>query len=467
MKLSKIHAMILTLIMLLTLTTLFGANEIDVTYLDGMLSVKSRIAHYLFDAQKGLLQEVNLTVERQNLIYRNDDDGFYTTLDASPVYPSKIMVNGLEIEQFQNKTQEFTRDVVIEFDYGRFQKVITVVFGPLYQINLQIKGEIPDYLAVAFPRVGFIAEDRVNDNGQIMTNYYEKTKALAIWKLSDTGSSHFKIDGSKKANIVDVSYHGLSVSGYMGPAKKVTFINKAFPSDNVWISRIVNSYPGASSWYDPIFYLFVGLIDWLKQVTGNYGWAIIIFTLIIRALLYPLFHVQTKSMIDRKKLEEDPEYKKIMKIEDKQKKQEALMKFYKEKKVSLAGGCLPMLLQMPVFFLLFAVIRYESELFIYSPGFLIWQDLSVGGFSQNIILVLISAVIGLFNSLITTSDAKMALQGVLMASLFPFLFITMPTGLQLYWVTSTLFQFIVTYYVYKKNDIHGLSLKEFIASFKK
>jgi YidC/Oxa1 family membrane protein insertase len=177
--------------------------------------------------------------------------------------------------------------------------------------------------------------------------------------------------------------------------------------------------------------------------------------------------MQTKSMIDRKKLEEDPEYKKIMKIEDKQKKQEALMKFYKEKKVSLAGGCLPMLIQMPFFFLLFAVIRYESELFIYSPGFLIWQDLSVGGFLQNIPLVLISAVIGFFNSLITTSDSKMALQGVLMGALFPFLFIMLPTGLQLYWVTSTLYQFVVTYYVYKKNDIRGLSAKEFFSSLKK
>ena len=457
----------LILLSFILCSMIFANNEIDVTYLDGMLSVKTRIAHYIFNAQQGVLSEVTLTVENQNLIYRNDNDGFYTTLDASPVYPSQITVNGKEVTDFQNKTQEFDQDVVVSFDYGDFQKNITIIFGPLYQINLEVSGEIPQNLKVTFPRVGFVSEDDVKDDGTIMTNYYEKTKALAIWKLAAQGSSFFKIDGSKEANTITVTYRGLKVFGYLGPAKKMTFINRAFPEENVWISRVVNSYPGASSWYDPIFYLFVGLIDWLKTVTGNYGWAIILFTLIIRTLMYPLFHMQTKSMIDRKKLEDDPEYKKIMKIEDKQKKQEALMKFYKEKKVSLAGGCLPMLIQMPFFFLLFAVIRYESELFIYSTGFLIWQDLSIGGFLQNIPLVLISAVIGFFNSLITTSDSKMAMQGVLMGALFPFLFIMLPTGLQLYWVTSTLYQFVVTYYAYKKNDIHGLSAKEFFSSLKK
>jgi len=467
MKLNKVPFLILILLSFILCTSIFANNEIDVTYLDGMLSVKSRIAHYVFDAQQGVLNEVTLTMENQKLIYRNDNDGFYTTLDASPVYPSQITVNGKEVTDFQNKTEEFNQDVVVTFNYGSFQKNITIVFGPLYQINLDVNGEIPQNLKVTFPRVGFVSEDDVKDDGTIMTNYYEKTKALAIWKLAGQGSSFFKIDGSDEANTVTVTYNGLKVFGYLGPAKKMTFINRAFPEENVWISRVVNSYPGASSWYDPIFYLFVGLIDWLKSVTGNYGWAIILFTLIIRTLMYPLFHLQTKSMIDRKKLEDDPEYQKIMKIEDKQKKQETLMKFYKEKKVSLAGGCLPMLIQMPFFFLLFAVIRYESELFIYSPGFLIWQDLSVGGFLQNIPLVLISAVIGFFNSLITTSDSKMAMQGVLMGALFPFLFIMLPTGLQLYWVTSTLYQFVVTYYAYKKNDIHGLSAKEFFSSLKK
>jgi YidC/Oxa1 family membrane protein insertase len=315
--------------------------------------------------------------------------------------------------------------------------------------------------------VGYTTEDRVSENGLILTNYYKKTHALVIWSIEQSKGANFKIDGGADANIVRVPYAGMKIHGYMGPAKKVTFINKAFPNDKVWISRIVNSYPGASSWYDPIFYLFIGLIDWLKDITGNYGWAIIIFTIIVRLLMYPLMHVQNKSMIDRKKLEKDPKYIKLMKIEDKQKKQEALMKFYKENKINPASGCLPLLVQMPIFFLLYAVIRYQSELYVFAGSFLVWQDLSIGGFTQNIPLVLIAVVVGFFNALITSSEPKMAVQGVLMGSLFPFMFIGLPTGLQLYWVSSQLFQFLITYFIYKKNGVHGLTTKEFFGSFKK
>jgi YidC/Oxa1 family membrane protein insertase len=183
--------------------------------------------------------------------------------------------------------------------------------------------------------------------------------------------------------------------------------------------------------------------------------------------MYPLMHAQNKSMIERKKLEKNPKYTKIMKIEDKQKKQEELMRFYKENKINPAGGCLPLLVQMPIFFLLYAVIRYQSELYAFGGSFLIWQDLSIGGFAQNIWLVLIAVLVGFFNALITSSEAKMALQGVLMGALFPFMFIGLPTGLQLYWVSSQLLQFVITYFIYKRNDVHGLTVKEFFNGIKR
>ncbi|HOO32555.1 MAG TPA: membrane protein insertase YidC [Thermotogota bacterium] len=465
MKLNKIT--VLFLILSLFAVIGFAANETEVTYLDGMLSVKSRIASYVFDVEKGLLNEVTLTIETQNVIYRNDHDGFYTTINATEVYPSNVTVNGVAVEEMQNKTEKLQKDIEIVFDYGDFQKRVTIPYGPYYVVDLAITGIIPDGLQIAFPRVGFTTEDRVSENGLIMTNYYEKTKGLVIWVIEDGNDAHYKIDGRGNDNVVDVPYDGMSIHGYMGPAKKVTFINKAFPNNNVWISRVVNSYPGASSWYDPIFYLFVGLIDWLKSWTGNYGWSIIIFTIIVRLLMYPLMHAQNKSMIDRKKLEKDPKYIKIMSIEDKQKKQEALMKFYQENKINPASGCLPLLIQMPIFFLLYAVIRYQSELYAFGGSFLIWQDLSVGGFVQNIWLVLIAVLVGFFNALITSSEAKMALQGVLMGALFPFMFIGLPTGLQLYWVSSQVLQFGITYYVYKRNDVHGLTVKGFFEGIRR
>jgi len=445
----------------------FAKNEIKVGYIDGMISVDSRIANYVFDASRGELEEVKLTMEQTQLVYRNDGDGLRTTLDSTPVYPSSIAINGKSLEQYNEDPVEIEGDVSLVFDYGVFEKEVKIIYGPLYEIDVSVSGNIPNNLEIIVPRVGFAAEDRTNEFGKVFTNYYEETKAISIWAIKNSEGANFKVGRDKNANTIEVPYNGLNLHGYMGEAKKNTFIKKAFPDNYVWLSRTINSYPKATSWYDPIFYLFVGLIDWLFKVTGSYRWAIILFTLIIRLIIYPLFHIQTKSMIERKKLEDDPEFKKLNQIKDKQKKQQELMKFYKRKKVNPAGGCLPLLVQMPVFILLYAVIRYQSELFAYGPQFFIWEDLSVGGFAQNIILVLISAVMGFLNSLITSSQPKMAMQGALMATFFPFILIMLPTGLQLYWVTSTIFQFVVTYYVYKKNDIHGISIKEFFASLKK
>src|SRR6056297_2344816 len=173
MKLNKIQFLMIVLLLYLFVTVLVANNEINVTYLDGMLSIKTRIAHYVFNAQQGVLSEVSLIMENQKLIYRHDNDGFFTTLDASPIYPSQIRVNGKEVTEFLNTTQEFGQDVVVSFDYGSFQKNCTIVFGPLYEINLEVTGEIPENLNVSFPRVGFVSEDHVKDDGKIMTSYYE------------------------------------------------------------------------------------------------------------------------------------------------------------------------------------------------------------------------------------------------------------------------------------------------------
>jgi YidC/Oxa1 family membrane protein insertase len=107
------------------------------------------------------------------------------------------------------------------------------------------------------------------------------------------------------------------------------------------------------------------------------------------------------------------------------------------------------------------VIRYYSEAFAFSPSFLIWQDLSVGGFSQNILLVLIDILAVAYTSLISSTDMRSARQSVIMGVIFPFLFITFPTGLFLYYTVGSIIQLGITYYVYKKYNIKGISLKEF------
>ncbi len=111
----------------------------------------------------------------------------------------------------------------------------------------------------------------------------------------------------------------------------------------------------------------MGLVNSLAQVllfltgiTGSYGLAIIVLTVFIRVLLLPLTIKQTRSMKAMQKMQ--PEIKKIQEKHknDKKKQQEAQLKLISEHGVNPLGGCLPMVLQLPIFFALFSVLRIRE-----------------------------------------------------------------------------------------------------------
>ncbi len=108
----------------------------------------------------------------------------------------------------------------------------------------------------------------------------------------------------------------------------------------------------------PIF----AVLHWLNALIGNMGWAIIGLTLIIKAILFPLAYKSYVSMAKMKELQPEMEKIKERAGEDRQKLQQEMMQLYKEKKVNPASGCLPILLQIPIFFSLYKVIFVTIEL---------------------------------------------------------------------------------------------------------
>jgi YidC/Oxa1 family membrane protein insertase len=98
----------------------------------------------------------------------------------------------------------------------------------------------------------------------------------------------------------------------------------------------------------------------------------------------------------------------------------------------------------------------------YTPGFLIWSDLSVGDFIQNIPFIIITIVVGVFSSLLTAQDARSARSGVIMQLIFPILFATFPSGLLLYWTTQSVLQLLISWVVYKRHGIKGLTLRQML-----
>jgi len=121
----------------------------------------------------------------------------------------------------------------------------------------------------------------------------------------------------------------------------------------------------------PIF----ALLHWLNSVIGNMGWAIIALTLIIKLVLLPLAYKSYVSMAKMKELQPQMEKIKERAGDDRQQLQKEMMALYKKEKVNPASGCLPILLQIPIFFSLYKVIFVTLEL-RHAPWFGWLRDLS-------------------------------------------------------------------------------------------
>jgi len=190
----------------------------------------------------------------------------------------------------------------------------------------------------------------------------------------------------------------------------------------------------------------------LNKVVRNYGVAIMLLTVIVRIIFWPITHKGTESM--RKMQALQPQMKAIQeKFKDNpQRMQQETMKFYKENKVNPMGGCLPMLVQIPVFIALFTVLRSAIELRF--SGFLWVSDLSepenlfagmipvVG--SLNLLPLLMSATM-VWQQKMTPSGGdpqQQKMMAVMMPVMMLFFFYTMPSGLVLYWTTSNLIMII-------------------------
>jgi len=112
-------------------------------------------------------------------------------------------------------------------------------------------------------------------------------------------------------------------------------------------------------WFEkPLFYL----LDWLFKLVGNFGVAIILMTFVVRGIMFPIAQKQFKSMAQMRAVQ--PKMKKIQEKhkEDKQKQQQEIMKMYKEEKVNPLSGCLPIFLQIPIFFALYKVLMLSIEM---------------------------------------------------------------------------------------------------------
>jgi YidC/Oxa1 family membrane protein insertase len=179
------------------------------------------------------------------------------------------------------------------------------------------------------------------------------------------------------------------------------------------------------------------VLEILQQYIGVWGLSIIALTLLFRVLIWPLIHTQTKSMFAMQALQ--PKMQELQKKykDDREKLTQETMKLYQENKVNPAGGCLPMLVQMPLFFILWRVfVNFE-----FNEGFLWVPDL--GQPDPTYILPILYVGVMVAQSFLSAKGNKQMLQQQLIINVvFVFLFVTFPSGVILYYVVSMLVQLL-------------------------
>tara|TARA_Y100000590_G_scaffold109050_1_gene124333 strand:- start:147445 stop:149109 length:1665 start_codon:yes stop_codon:yes gene_type:complete len=195
----------------------------------------------------------------------------------------------------------------------------------------------------------------------------------------------------------------------------------------------------------PLFWI----LEILYFVFGNWGWAIIALTFVIKLLFYKLSETSYKSMAKMKKLNPRMQMLKERYGDDRKKFSEALMQMYKEEKVNPLGGCLPILIQIPVFIALYWVLIESVEM--RQAPFIAWiKDLSSA--DPLYILPIAMGISMYIQQKLNPAPTDEMQQKIFMVLpfLFTFLFATFPSGLVLYWLTNNILSIAQQYVINKR-----------------
>jgi YidC/Oxa1 family membrane protein insertase len=225
----------------------------------------------------------------------------------------------------------------------------------------------------------------------------------------------------------------------------------------------------------PFFYV----LEYLAGVLGSFGWAILAFTVLVKLPLVPLFNTSYKSMAKMKKLQEPMKELNERFAADPQRKQQEIMKLYKQEGANPLGGCLPLVVTIPVFYALYKTLYVTLEM-RHTP-FLFLKDLSapdptaIGNLfgllpwaaSDIKAIPVIGMIIGIgilpllygatmaslqsLNPAPTDPTQKMVIRA--MPIVFMFVFGSFAAGLVLYWVWSNTLSFAQQYFIMRRNGV--------------
>lgn len=298
-----------------------------------------------------------------------------------------------------------------------------------------------------------IVDEKVVRWGAIMSNYF------LVGAIPDTDDLHgkakiengiFRVAVEKDAGDIPAGGRSdLTVNYFLGP-KSPQYLGMA-PQN---LSAAIDY-----GWFDFVAKPLLKLLHFFYSYVGNYGVAIILLTVLIKAIFWPLSHKSYKSMEQMKKLQPLLTQLREKYKGDRQKMNEEMMQLYKTYKVNPAGGCLPMIVQIPVFFGLYQALLHSIELrhaaFITNIPFtnLIWlADLSAK--DPFYITPLIMGATMFIQQKMTPApgDPTQAKIMLLMPVVFTFMFLNFPSGLVVYWLVNNVISIAQQWWMLRKKS---------------
>jgi YidC/Oxa1 family membrane protein insertase len=328
------------------------------------------------------------------------------------------------------------------------QPVVSSWGAPSAFVGPAVYTDQDKYKKIEFSEIDKLAADpsrklpypRTADNGWVgMVEHY----FVSAWLPSDEAKTprEFytkKLDGGLYAAgvIVPVGTIAPGATGevrvplYVGPQDQESLAKTAKGLD------LVVDYGIFTVIAAPLFWL----LKWLHGIIGNWGWAIVVMTIMIKSAFYPLNHASARSMAKMKVIA--PKMKALQEQykNDKQQLQVKMMEMYKTEKINPLGGCLPILVQIPVFIALYWVLLSAVEL-RHAPWILWIKDLSAPDpFYVLPVIYAVTAYLQVKLSPTPISDPVQAKVMQIMPVAFSVLFLFFPSGLVLYWLVNNSLQ---------------------------
>ncbi|MCM8768460.1 MAG: YidC/Oxa1 family insertase periplasmic-domain containing protein, partial [Candidatus Omnitrophica bacterium] len=240
-----------------------------------------------------------------------------------------------------------------------------------------------------------------------------------------------------------------------GGNRQLDFSLYAGPSDHFILSQEIKEPVLGNGFFASMGRFLFAVLRGIHQVIPNWGWSIIILTLLVKVAFYPLTRASLHSMKEMQRLR--PYMKDLQdKYRDNpQQMQKEIMNLYREYKINPFSGCLPMLVQFPIFIGLFVSLR--NSIFLRGAPFILWiTDLSqpdclfrISGFPVNILPIIMAGTSFWQQKLMPQEPSQKGL-ALLMPLMFLFLFYNFSSGLLLYWVTMNLAGLLEQYLVTQK-----------------